>query len=233
MLISFRYRHEQLKSIVDQYESRLNHLSKELEIAYNGFRQSDIFDIKLEQELSSLLYSYDQQVNAIDQILLEDLKEKLNKCRSPMDTLSVLESHKILLSRPKIRSALMEFQGQLINLAKSELIALQETALSSKDNVVPEGTSGVAAEIHRLKRLDSQLQRWIQCLNNVLEPGWDLSQGHQLTTHMANLRKSLDTKPVSFSNMFARYFRFSFVNCFHFLFFFFLLLYFERFSICG
>ncbi|KAJ6227585.1 dynein heavy chain [Anaeramoeba flamelloides] len=173
--------------------------------AYDIFRSIDHLDISKEgrEAWDNALEKYDEQINKVEALIINNLKERLEKVKSSNEMFKVFSKFNVLFFRPKIRVAIQQYQNQLIDRVKEDIQTLHEnfkkqyhqsnTSRMTKLRDLPP----VAGKIIWIKQIENQLVSYLQRVQDILGKGWgDHYNGMKLKRDGNNFKRKLNTEEI-------------------------------------
>eukprot|EP01155_Anaeramoeba_flamelloides_P010253 Anaeramoba_flamelloidesa325155_517.p1 GENE.a325155_517~~a325155_517.p1 ORF type:complete len:3661 (-),score=1024.13 a325155_517:18-11000(-) len=173
--------------------------------AYEIFRSIDHLDISKEgrEAWDNALEKYDEQINKVEALIINNLKERLEKVKSSNEMFKVFSKFNVLFFRPKIRVAIQQYQNQLIDRVKEDIQTLHEnfkkqyhqsnTSRMTKLRDLPP----VAGKIIWIKQIENQLVSYLQRVQDILGKGWgDHYNGMKLKRDGNNFKRKLNTEEI-------------------------------------
>ncbi|KAI8321400.1 dynein heavy chain [Martensiomyces pterosporus] len=213
----FRQQHEQLQQtivkVMGASQSTLDSGSsvgdataiEEIRTAYDIVKIVDILDVTPEgTELwERAETSYNERVARVENQIIVRLRDRLATARNASEMFRVFSKFNALFVRPKIRGAIQEYQTQLINSVKDDILRLHDTfkkhyhrseayTMSQLRDVPP-----VSGAIIWIRQIEHQLNMYMSRVEDVLGRGWELyAEGQHLQADSASFRRKLDTRPL-------------------------------------
>jgi dynein heavy chain 1, cytosolic len=198
LLHEFRSNHERLVQVlkvvqIDQVEATPRQV----------FGTLDVLDLtpKGQMHLDQALEDYSYQMETLEERLAKLLRDKLAACADAEDMFAVFARFHLLLTRPRVRAAVKEFQVQLITTVASAIHKLQskfvckyeETAAARLSRL--RGIPPVAGKILWALQMERQVHSLMAKMENVLGKNWGQElEGRQLKKAGDELLAKLDAK---------------------------------------
>jgi len=167
------------------------------------FAAIDVLDLSPRGNLAfaNALDGYDRKIDAIEERLAKLLREKLTACEDAEDMFGVFARFNPLLTRTRVRSAVKEFQVQLIATVGQAIQQLQskftqkfETSSASQISKI-RGIPPVSGKILWAKQIERQVHALMRRMGDVLGPNWGQHlEGRQLRRSGDELLSKLDAK---------------------------------------
>ncbi|KAJ3439563.1 dynein heavy chain [Anaeramoeba flamelloides] len=217
----FRRQHDQLEKVIqgvllqttsstskskngNENKNQITALN-ELTNAYDIFINVNILDISKEGKKAwiSALGQYNKKIKKVDALIIDNLRERLSKCKSSNEMFRVFNKFKDLSFREDIKIAMGEYQNQLIYRVKEDIQALREYYKKQYRQSQTErmsqlrGYPTVAGEIIWMKQIEKQLNNYINKADNVLKEGWKNEiNGKKLIKEKDDLLKKLNPNEI-------------------------------------
>lgn len=178
---------------------------EEVSQAYAALRDVDVLDVSPEgtQIWAQAETTYNQRTSRVENSIIARLRDRLAIAKSANDMFRVFSKFNALFVRPKIRSAISEYQSQLIETVKLDIAALHERfkqqyghseahAMAQLRDLPP-----VAGAIIWARQIERQLDGYMKRVEDILGQNWTLhSEGEKLQAESDMFRKKLDTRPI-------------------------------------
>ncbi|QDS73112.1 Dynein heavy chain, cytoplasmic [Venturia effusa] len=179
---------------------------EEVSQAYAALKDVDVLDVSQEGTdiWNNAESAYNDRTSRVENSIIARLRDRLATAKgSANEMFRVFSKFNALFVRPKIRSAIAEYQSQLIGNVKNDIDALHERfkqqygsseahAMAQLRDMPP-----VSGAIIWARQIERQLDGYMRKVEDVLGPDWHLhTEGAQLETDSTNFRKKLDTKPI-------------------------------------
>jgi len=178
---------------------------EEVKNAYESVKNVDILDVSAEGDEIWLQAeaTYDERVSRVENQIIARLRDRLGTAKNANDMFRVFSKFNALFVRPKIRGAIQEYQKQLINSVKEDIVRLQdkfkmqyrhsEACHMSQLRDIPH----ISGAIIWVRQIERQLLAYMKRVEDVLGKGWELyAEGQRLQTEFYNFRKKLDTRQI-------------------------------------
>ncbi|KAK9451852.1 dynein heavy chain, N-terminal region 1-domain-containing protein [Limtongia smithiae] len=213
-LKTFRQAHEQLQSTIasalssgaDEAEKvDANEVIEDLVEGYNSLKDADVLDVSTEgtQSWIAAEAAYNNRTSRIEDSIILKLRAKLATATSANEMFRVFSRFNALFIRPKIRSAIQEYQTQLIENVKTDIEALharfvaQYSTSDSSSMAEVRDIPTVSGAIIWVRQIERQLNTYMKRVEDVLGNGWELyAEGEKLKNESTTFRKKLDTKNI-------------------------------------
>eukprot|EP01064_Diplonema_japonicum_P034641 TRINITY_DN7253_c0_g2_i1.p1 TRINITY_DN7253_c0_g2~~TRINITY_DN7253_c0_g2_i1.p1 ORF type:complete len:4818 (+),score=1605.91 TRINITY_DN7253_c0_g2_i1:85-14538(+) len=158
---------------------------EEMRKAYNGVKEAMKERLLDVTDAGSILWesahrAYEESVDKVEQHITEKLRERLNAAETAIEMFRVFSKFNPLTSsRPKIRSAIQQYQANLIQKVKHDMDALKEKFTAKYENSEAKSMSRVgnlpvvSSNIIWAKAIERQLQTYMKRVEDVYGRGWD------------------------------------------------------------
>jgi len=170
--------------------------------AYEEVRDVDPLDLTDDGEAAWMHAQerYGERIERVESRVTTKLRDELGTTHGANEMFRVFGKYKGLFTRPKVRSAVLEYQSQLLQNVKSDIAKLQKThevayeeTLNARMSVVRD-LPPVSGQIIWARQLDRQLQSYVQRVEDVLGRAWESHmEGKTLRKEVDEFRKRLDT----------------------------------------
>ena len=173
--------------------------------AYSTLKDVDVLDVSPEgtQIWIQAENTYNERTSRVENSIIARLRDRLAIAKTSNEMFRVFSKFNALFVRPKIRGAIGEYQTQLIENVKNDIIALQErfkqqyghseAYLMSQLHDVP----SVSGSIIWARQIERQLDHYMGRVEAVLGQDWTLhTEGQKLQSTSIMFRKKLDTRPI-------------------------------------
>ncbi|TLD37835.1 cytoplasmic dynein-like protein 1 heavy chain 1 [Venturia nashicola] len=174
--------------------------------AYAALKDVDVLDVSQEGTdiWNNAESAYNDRTSRVENSIIARLRDRLATAKgSANEMFRVFSKFNALFVRPKIRSAIAEYQSQLIGNVKNDIDALHERFKQQYGSSEAHGMAQlrdmppVSGAIIWARQIERQLDGYMRKVENVLGPDWHLhSEGTLLEAESTNFRKKLDTKPI-------------------------------------
>ncbi|KAG7885719.1 hypothetical protein KL938_000751 [Ogataea parapolymorpha] len=126
----FRSQHEELREIVSNLvkATKVTAYLEELDYAYSAVETANPLDIGTEGQRAwtQAERTYQKRVNALEDKLIEFLRQTLQAISAPNETFTIFEQYSFLLKRPNIRASIFDHQHELLQVIQDDLVSLQQ-----------------------------------------------------------------------------------------------------------
>eukprot|EP01061_Rhynchopus_euleeides_P030593 TRINITY_DN5081_c0_g1_i1.p1 TRINITY_DN5081_c0_g1~~TRINITY_DN5081_c0_g1_i1.p1 ORF type:complete len:4809 (+),score=2467.50 TRINITY_DN5081_c0_g1_i1:97-14523(+) len=124
--------------------------------------------------------SYEERVEKVELHITNKLRDRLNEAQTAIEMFRVFSKFNPLTSnRPKIRSAIQQYQANLIQKVKQDMDALKDKFTAKYENSEARNMSRVrdlpkvSSNIIWAKAIEKQLQTYMKRVEDVYGRGWD------------------------------------------------------------
>ena len=206
-----RQQHEQLRSmtvrVLRSSTEKTGEISaiEQVNLAYELMHEVDALDISKEgtDAWGAMNDRYDERINQVEALIIVKLRDHLGTAKNTNEMFRIFSGFKALFVRPNIRSAIREYQTQLIQGVKDDIEALQEkfkiqyvarTACKvSKFRDIPP----VVCHIIWVKQIERKLNVYMKRMEDILGEEWENHvDGQKLKTDASNFRAKLNTQTI-------------------------------------
>ncbi|KAH6676840.1 cytoplasmic dynein-like protein 1 heavy chain 1 [Halenospora varia] len=178
---------------------------EEVQQAYAALNNVDLLDVTPEgtQIWVQAEETYNERTSRVENSIIARLRDRLAITKSANEMFRVFSQFNALFVRPKIRSAITEYQTQLIDNVKHDISSLHERfkqqyghseahAMAQLRDLPP-----VSGAIIWARQIERQLDGYMKKVADVLGHDWALhSEGQKLQSESNLFRKKLDTRPI-------------------------------------
>uniref|UniRef100_A0A915D7E3 AAA+ ATPase domain-containing protein n=1 Tax=Ditylenchus dipsaci TaxID=166011 RepID=A0A915D7E3_9BILA len=214
-LLKFRKQHEQLSNVIQRVLRFSGGISldsggqlspdKQVNKAYDDVKEVDYLDISKEgiYVWESALQRYKEQISRTETQLAVKLREQLGCAKNADEMFAIFSRYNVLFVRPHIRSAIREFQTQLIERVKADIQDLQVKYFDEKNIELARRVTDafdipeVSAKIMWIRQIESLLKMNMRRVEDVLGDQWaNHLEGKELKKESDILMKKLDTNQI-------------------------------------
>ncbi|TVY46530.1 Dynein heavy chain, cytoplasmic [Lachnellula occidentalis] len=178
---------------------------EEVQQAYAALNNVDLLDVSPEgtQTWVQAEMTYNERTSRVENSIIARLRDRLATAKTANEMFRVFSKFNALFVRPKIRSAITEYQTQLIDNVKHDISLLHERfkqqyghseahAMAQLRDLPP-----VSGAIIWARQIERQLDGYMKKVADVLGTDWALhSEGQKLQSESNLFRKKLDTRPI-------------------------------------
>ncbi|RDL39863.1 p-loop containing nucleoside triphosphate hydrolase [Venustampulla echinocandica] len=178
---------------------------EEVQQAYEALRNIDLLDLTPEgtQSWVQAENTYNERTSRVENSIIARLRDRLATAKTANEMFRVFSKFNALFVRPKIRSAITEYQTKLIDNVKADISGLHERfkqqyghseahAMAQLRDLPP-----VAGAIIWARQIERQLDGYMKKVADVLGHDWALhAEGQKLQSESHLFRKKLDTRPI-------------------------------------
>ena len=178
---------------------------EEVTHAYAALKNVDVLDVSPEgsRAWEQAEIGYSERTSRVENSIIARLRDRLATAKTANEMFRVFSKFNALLVRPKIRGAISEYQTQLIDNVKRDILALHERFKQqyahSEDHAMARlrDLPPVAGAIIWARQIERQLDGYMRKVENVLGEDWHMhAEGQKLQAESSMFRKKLDTRPV-------------------------------------
>ncbi|CAM9128550.1 unnamed protein product [Discosporangium mesarthrocarpum] len=203
---AFRLQHERMRGVVgDVLKDEDSSALQEVDEAYARLPGSDVLDLSPEgsRRWADARAAYDRRVDGLEARVSALLEGRLRTARTAEEMFRVFAKFNPLFVRPRIRTAISQFQQDLIGHVKESVTTLQDK-FRHRYEVSEAKTYGslrdippVAGKILWAQQMERQLRLLTARLSNVLGDGWESHvDGRPLKAVCDELLRNLDTNRI-------------------------------------
>lgn len=202
-IATFRAQHQKFCSVLETVLSDEDQEAlRDVDNAYARFLSIDVLDISNDgkQAWGMAREAYDQRIDRLEDRIVRILNDKLSTTQSAEEMFRVFSKFNPLFFRPRIRSAISQFQMDLIKYVRDAVHMLEKKfkqryeASDAKVMAVLRDIPPVAGKILWARQIERQLQLLMQRMEDVLGKGWEVHvQGKELKSTCDELLRKLDT----------------------------------------
>ncbi|GLD93496.1 hypothetical protein PINS_up002088 [Pythium insidiosum] len=188
-LYEFREQHEKLRHVIERVlGSAIDGRSdvsddalEEINGAYAQFSGLNPLDVSGDGIVAwkNLRKAYDLCIDRVEGRIIASLTSRLNGTKNADEMFRVFSKYNALFFRPRIRSAVQQFQMQLIENVKEDVSSLQakfrahyalsEASRTSKLRDIPP----IAGAVMWARQIERKLKALLSKVESVLGPGWE------------------------------------------------------------
>ncbi|KAF2838922.1 hypothetical protein M501DRAFT_1004768 [Patellaria atrata CBS 101060] len=178
---------------------------EEVAQAYTALKDVDILDVSPEgtRIWAQAEETYNERTSRVENSIIARLRDRLATAKAANEMFRVFSKFNALFVRPKIRSAIAEYQVQLIDSVKNDISGLHERfkqqyghseahAMAQLRDLPP-----VSGAIIWVRQIERQLDAYMGKVEDVLGRDWILhAEGQKLQNESNMFRKKLQTRPI-------------------------------------
>ncbi|KAF2103413.1 dynein heavy chain [Rhizodiscina lignyota] len=178
---------------------------EEVSQAYAALKDVDVLDVSPEgtQIWAHAEELYNERTARVENSIIARLRDRLAIAKNANEMFRVFSKFNALFVRPKIRSAISEYQTQLIDNVKDDILQLHERfkqqygkseahAMASLRDIPP-----VSGAIIWARQIERQLDAYMKKVEDILGENWALhAEGQKLQNESSMFRKKLETRPI-------------------------------------
>ncbi|KZT56001.1 hypothetical protein CALCODRAFT_333270 [Calocera cornea HHB12733] len=212
-LRGFRERHEQLRVMTAPgrrgpggVEGVMDaEMEEEVRVAYDGVRNVDVLDVSPEgtEIWVQAETTYNERIARVENQIISRMRDRLGMARNASEMFRAFSKFNALFVRPKIRSAIQEYQTQLIESVKDDIQQLHakmrgqyrksEAFHMAQMRDLPE----ISSTIIWARQIERQLRMYMKRVEDVLGKEWHhYAEGQRLQQESESFRKKLDVRKV-------------------------------------
>jgi len=199
-LVSAGYKEQQIVENTDDAEAL-----REVNEAFDSLKEVDVLDLSAQgTELwNRAEQEYQERTARVENSIITKLRDRLATAKSANEMFRVFSKFNALLVRPKIRGAIGEYQSQLLENVKKDIVSLQERfkqqyggseaqMMAQLRDIPP-----VAGSIIWVKQIEAQLDGYMKKVEAVLGQDWSLhADGEKLQNESKLFREKLTTRNI-------------------------------------
>lgn len=179
-------------------------LAREVDDAYAVFTEGyNVFKVH-EHFWKARVLQYDRKIGAVEQSVVLELQRALGVAKGPEEMFAVFNRFSKLIAHQRIRSAVQEYQGQLIEIVKHRIRELQQKVRAAEESFAQaqslsavRGVPGVFSRVYWNTRVIAQINTLFSKTSAVLGENWkDQPEGRVISDQGANLIISLDPQTI-------------------------------------
>ncbi|KAG9237794.1 cytoplasmic dynein-like protein 1 heavy chain 1 [Amylocarpus encephaloides] len=178
---------------------------EEVQQAYAALNNVDLLDVSAEgtQAWVQAESTYNERTSRVENSIIAQLRDRLATAKNANEMFRVFSKFNALFVRPKIRSAITEYQTTLIENVKNDISGLHERykqqyghseahAMAQLRDLPP-----VSGAIIWARQIERQLDAYMKKVADVLGRDWALhSEGQKLRNDSQLFREKLDTRRI-------------------------------------
>ncbi|KAI8873838.1 hypothetical protein GQ42DRAFT_152391 [Ramicandelaber brevisporus] len=178
---------------------------REVRSAYEIFSGFDVLDTSAEGTAIWVASdsAYSERIGRIENQIIALLRDRLATAKNANEMFRVFSKFNALFFRQKIRNAVQEWQGQLLENVKTDIRALHQKFIARYQNSTAANMSALrdipstAGHIIWVKQIERQLDLYMSKVEQVLGSGWEnYAEGARLHTDSNHFRDKLRTDSV-------------------------------------
>ena len=211
----FRKKHEQLRSVIgrvlrpsSQDAGGLQDVDdanaiEEVNLAYGDVEMVDALHlgdagVRAWQDAQK---RYGERIEKVETRIIEKLNDQLTKAKNANEMFRIFKKFNALFVRPRIKGAIREYQTQLIERVKADIVKLHdkfkvhyERTMNAKMSEVRD-LPPVSGQIIWARQISRQLSEYLNRVEDVLGKGWENhKEGRALKENGDSFRQKLDTQ---------------------------------------
>ncbi|KAI9672025.1 MAG: Dynein heavy chain, cytoplasmic [Trizodia sp. TS-e1964] len=178
---------------------------EEVQQAYAALKDVDVLDVSREgtEIWTQAEATYNERTSRVENSIIARLRDRLAIAKNANDMFRVFSKFNALFVRPKIRSAISEYQKSLIENVKQDIASLHERFKQQYGNSEASQMAqlrdlpSVSGAIIWVRQIERQLDTYMGKVEDVLGQNWNMhSEGEKLYVESEKFRKKLETKPI-------------------------------------
>lgn len=146
---------------------------------------------------------YNDRTSRVENSIIARLRDRLGTAKTANEMFRVFSKFNPLFVRPKIRGAISEYQTQLIDNVKRDILALHERFKQQYGNSEAHAMAQlrdfapVSGAVIWARQIERQLDGYMKKVEDILGKDWGLhAEGQKLQSESSMFRKKLDTRPI-------------------------------------
>lgn len=208
-LFRIRDLHERLKTVIEDIIARSGSkvfLSiNDIEAGYNSFKGINVLDISKEGEetLARCEKEFNHNIDSAETYITKRLREKLGGANNASEMFRIFSKFSGLFFRQRIKSAIEEYQSQLLKTVKDGINFLDKKFLTGYDRTensrickvrdIPENPG----KIIWAKQIRIKLEKYEKRIEGILLENWkDHPEGKEIKQKIDALLKQLNTEQL-------------------------------------
>ncbi|RMZ70649.1 dynein heavy chain [Pyrenophora seminiperda CCB06] len=178
---------------------------KEVKEAYDVLKDVDVLDVSAEgtRLFEQAEQKYNERTSRVENSIIARLRDRLGTAKTASEMFRVFSKFNPLFVRPKIRGAISEYQTQLIENVKQDILALHERFKRQYGNSEAHAMAQlrdfppVSGAVIWARQIETQLESYMGKVEDILGKDWALhAEGQKLQAESSMFKKKLDTRPI-------------------------------------
>ncbi|CBX94114.1 similar to cytoplasmic dynein 1 heavy chain 1 [Plenodomus lingam JN3] len=178
---------------------------KEVKEAYDVLKDVDVLDVSQEgiRLFEQAEQKYNERTSRVENSIIARLRDRLGTAKTASEMFRVFSKFNPLFVRPKIRGAISEYQTQLIDNVKQDILALHERFKRQYGNSEAHAMAQlrdfppVSGAVIWARQIETQLESYMGKVEDILGKDWALhAEGQKLQAESSMFKKKLDTRPI-------------------------------------
>ncbi|KAF2129349.1 dynein heavy chain [Dothidotthia symphoricarpi CBS 119687] len=178
---------------------------KEVKEAYDVLKDVDVLNVSAEgtRLFEQAEQKYNERTSRVENSIIARLRDRLGTAKTASEMFRVFSKFNPLFVRPKIRGAISEYQTQLIENVKRDILALHERFKRQYGNSEAHAMAQlrdfppVSGAVIWARQIETQLENYMSKVEDVLGKDWALhAEGQKLQAESSMFKKKLDTRPI-------------------------------------
>lgn len=208
-LFRIRELYFKLKTVIEDIISKSNEKdflsTASIEEGYNQFKGINVLDTSKEGEEALLQAEklFNAQIDVAESYITKKLREKLGGSSNANEMFRIFSKFNGLFFRPRIKSAIEEYQSQLLKTVKESINLLDKKFLQSyveTENFKICNVRDVpmkAGSIVWAKQIKNKLEKYNDKIKEILMENWaEHPEGRECKNKIDALLKKLNTEPI-------------------------------------
>eukprot|EP01094_Clydonella_sp_ATCC50884_P027826 TRINITY_DN8164_c0_g1_i2.p1 TRINITY_DN8164_c0_g1~~TRINITY_DN8164_c0_g1_i2.p1 ORF type:complete len:4596 (+),score=2011.83 TRINITY_DN8164_c0_g1_i2:76-13863(+) len=201
----FRKRHEELRSVILRILPANSPAASEIDAAFGQCCGMDILDLTKsgDEQWEAAVKLYDSRIDRVESQITSRLRDQLATAKNANEMFRIFSQFNGLFFRQRIRSAIQEYQRELLSRVKDDIKALHEKYKSRY-------SSSNASQLSRLRdmppvsgaiiwarQIERQLDVYMERVRAILGDQWELhADARELKKESDNFKEKLDSKDL-------------------------------------
>jgi dynein heavy chain 1 len=178
---------------------------KEVKEAYDVLKDVDVLDVSPEGThlFEQAEQKYNERTSRVENSIIARLRDRLGTAKTASEMFRVFSKFNPLFVRPKIRGAISEYQTQLIENVKQDILTLHERFKRQYGNSEAHAMAQlrdfppVSGAVIWARQIEIQLENYMGKVEDILGKDWALhAEGQKLQAESNMFKKKLDTRPI-------------------------------------
>ena len=184
-LVTFRSQHSKLKDVIVKVLDKSAQggrgseeaATRALTDAYKAFQEFDALNYKDIDSYDAAKKAYDSKIEKIETEIIKQLKELLTSANNSIEMFKVFNKFNALFIRPRIKSAIQEYQTRLLNTVESDIDKLKNKFLTGNvsQNLIMrlKDIPSFSGKVIWAKQIEVKLSMYLSRVQDVLGPTWE------------------------------------------------------------
>ncbi|KAG2383609.1 hypothetical protein C9374_004280 [Naegleria lovaniensis] len=184
---NFRVQHEELRSVIEKVfpnsitDQRETSVLDQVNKAFEELRSLDVLDTSAEGQATwkNAIKSYQEKIDKAETVIARRLSDQLGVAKTASEMFRIFSKFNPLFYKPRIRSAIQQYQEQLVERVKEDISKLEEkfkqhysyseTEKMSKLRDLP----SVSGFVIWARQIEKQLITYMKRVDDVFGNGWE------------------------------------------------------------